>query len=420
MPIYQLTPEGKEYFQSGLPERNLIKFLSVKDKATMAELSKAKNFSVAIQWAKRNGWIKVSGNFVELSEAGRAALAEKSAVENAIEILNAGDSPKEEDLKILLERKLAEEKRERMVFTEKEITKITPEVIRVRAWENVPFRKYDVSVPVQKIFPGRRHFVSQAVEYARKVWLEMGFKEMEGPLVQLSFWNFDALFTAQDHPVRELHDTFFVQPEKGRLPEKKLVEEVKRAHEAGIEESQGWGGEWNLEIAKKFCLRTHTTCLSAKTLASLKKEDLPAKYFAVGRCFRNETVDWKHGFEFNQSEGIVVDENANFKNLLGYLKQFYSKMGFPNPRFRPAYFPYTEMSVGIEVFHPIHKKWVELGGAGIFRPEVVVPLLGKDIPVLAWGPGFDRLVMDYYKIQYFRDMYANDLKVLRGVHQWMK
>jgi phenylalanyl-tRNA synthetase alpha chain len=68
----------------------------------------------------------------------------------------------------------------------------------------------------------------------------------------------------------------------------------------------------------------------------------------------------------------------------------------------------------------VHKKWIELGGAGIFRPEVVIPLLGKDIPVLAWGPGIDRIVMDYYKIKDLRMLYKNDIKQLREIKTWWK
>ena len=165
-------------------------------------------------------------------------------------------------------------------------------------------------------------------------------------------------------------------------------------------------------------LRTHTTVLSARTLASLK--ELPAKYFALGVNFRNEAIDWSHNVEFNQTEGIVVDEDANFRHLLGYLRTFFRKMGYPEARFRPAYFPYTEMSVEIDVYHPVHKKWVELGGAGMFRPEVVVPLLGKDIPVLAWGPGFDRTIMEYFRIHDIRQLYGNDVKQLREMPLWMR
>jgi len=247
----------------------------------------------------------------------------------------------------------------------------------------------------------------------------MGFKEMQGDLVQSSFWNFDALFTPQDHPVREMQDTFFID-HKAELPDKKLVRAVKECHEKGIKGSEGWGGEWDEEKAKKMVLRTHTTCLSAQTLSKLKEKDLPVKFFAVGTNFRNETIDWKHGFEFLQTEGIVVDPNVNFKNLLGYLKQFAEKMGYKKVRFRPAYFPYTEPSVEGDVWHEEKKQWIEVFAAGIFRPEVTVPLLGKEIPVLAWGPGFSRMIMNYYGIKDLRELNKNDLTKLRKMKFWVK
>jgi phenylalanyl-tRNA synthetase alpha chain len=238
-------------------------------------------------------------------------------------------------------------------------------------------------------------------------------------MIQQSFWNFDALFTAQDHPVREMQDTFFINKEI-ELPNKKIVEQVKKAHEKGLDGSKGWQYIWNPEKAKKLVLRTHTTCLSAQKLCELKEEDLPVKIFALGKNFRNETVDWSHGFEFYQTEGIVIDKNANLCNLLGYLKQFYKKMGFEKIRFRPAYFPYTEPSLEVDVWHPEKKIWLELGGAGIFRPEVSVALLGKKIPILAWGQGVDRIIMDYYKIKDLRELYKNDLNQLRKIKYWMK
>ena len=94
-------------------------------------------------------------------------------------------------------------------------------------------------------------------------------------------------------------------------------------------------------------------------------------------------------------------------------------MGFEKIRFSPAYFPYTEPSVEINVWHPEKKVWLEMGGAGIFRPEITIPLLGKEIPVLAWGQGFDRIIMDYYKIKDLRELYKNDLNKLRRVKFWV-
>jgi len=250
----------------------------------------------------------------------------------------------------------------------------------------------------------------------------MGFKEMKGSMVQTSFWNFDALFTAQYHPVREMQDTFFIkEPQFGKLPDPKLVQSVKAMHEHGGDiGSIGWQYKWSELETKKNVLRTHTTPLSAHTIANLKSSDLPGKFFSIGQAFRNETMDWSHLFELTQSEGIVIDENANLRHLLGYLKEFFKKMGYDKIRARPAYFPYTEPSVEIDVYHPIHKKWIELGGAGIFRPEVTVPLIGKDVPVLAWGLGPGRILMGYYGITDIRDLHKNDLKQLREIKYWLK
>ncbi len=304
----------------------------------------------------------------------------------------------------------------------KVLNRLSREMLRSGSWRKAEFRSYDVEINVPRRFPGKKHFVTQATEYARQIWIEMGFREMSGNFVQTSFWNFDALFTAQDHPVRELQDTFYLaEPEKGNLPPRKLLEAVRQAHEhGGTTGSSGWGGKWDAEEARRNVLRTHTTVLSAQTLAALRGKELPAKFFALGKNFRNEALDWSHLFEFNQTEGIVIDRKANFRHLLGYLKQFFSKMGFADARFRPAFFPYTEPSVEIDVWHPVHRKWVELGGAGMFRPEVVVPLLGEDVPVLAWGPGFDRLILDYYQLSDIRDLYRNDLVQLREMKCWLR
>jgi phenylalanyl-tRNA synthetase alpha chain len=294
-------------------------------------------------------------------------------------------------------------------------------MLKKGSWKGKIFRRYDIETKAPEIYGGKRHFVNQAADYARKIWLEMGFKEMTGTLIQTTFWNFDALFTAQDHPVREMQDTFYIKDMEAKLPDKKLVRAIRGTHEKGIKGSRGWQYNWEEDEAKKVVLRTHTTCLSAKELARLGKlKNKTGKFFAMGKCFRNETLDWSHGFEFNQSEGIVIDKNANFRHLLGYLQEFYKKMGFEKIRFTPAYFPYTEPSVEMSVYHTEKKIWLEIGGAGILRPEVVVPLLGEYIPVLAWGPGFDRIIMDYYKIKDLREMYKNDLSKLRDMKFWLK
>ena len=298
------------------------------------------------------------------------------------------------------------------------INRLTKAMLKDGSWKNKQFRAYDVEINVPKIHGGRKHFDTEAIEYIRQIWLDLGFKEMNGNYVQSAFWDLDALFVPQDHPAREMQDTFYLEG-KAKLPP--LFSKIKAVHENGADTgSTGWGGNFSKEESEKILLRTHTTVLSAQTLASLKKEDLPAKFFAVGKVFRNEALDWKHLFEFYHVEGIVIDPNANLKHLKGYLTQFYKKMGYSKVRMRPAHFPYTEPSLEVDVFHPIRKEWVELGGAGIFRPEVVKPLLGFDCPVLAWGQGMARIIAAYWKITDIRELYKNDLKQIKEAKMWLK
>ena len=133
--------------------------------------------------------------------------------------------------------------------------------------------------------------------------------------------------------------------------------------------------------------------------------------FSVGRVFRRETINYKHLPEFHQVEGIVAGEDMSFKNLLGILKEFYRKLGF-KVRFRPAYFPYTYLSIESEIYVPEKKSWMELGGSGMFRPEVLEPL-GIKTQVAAFGLGIERLAMMRYGIEDIRMLYQSDIGWLR-------
>lgn len=441
--IVELGINGIYYRKNSLPERKLLLFLENNNRIIIDEAKKKcklsdNEFNIALGVLKKKAIINIANGKLSIV-AAKEELSKKFFEEKLLEQLPAEKSklaPEElfalENLKA---RKEIIEIKGKTVpsFELTELGKkidihkakldliedVTPEIIK--EWKNdKKFRKYDLKSPVPKIYGGKKHFVNQAIEHARNIWTEMGFKEMTGPITNTSFWNFDALFTPQDHPVREMQDTFFINELKGKLPEKKLVESVKKAHESGVAGSKGWNYSWSEEEGKKVILRTHTTILSAHTLSNLKDSDIPGKFFAIGKCFRNETLDWSHGFEFNQTEGIVIDKNANFRNLLGYLKEFFTKMGFTDVKFVPSYFPYTEPSVEIYGYLKEKGRWIEIGGAGIFRPEVVIPLLGKYIPVLAWGPGFDRVLMDYYKIKDLRELYSNDIRQLREKKAWIK
>lgn len=450
--VVSLDRNGKEYLDKGLPEMRFLKALKEKAQDLGTIRQKAgidkEEVNICLGLLKKKAAINIDkgGKALQISitPQGKKLLQKPTLEEKFLESLKkprelSSLGPEErfsfdnlrkrkgiikthtekriEALLTELGKKVARQK----IEARKVIDRLTHKMLETGSWKGKTFRRYDVEINVPSIYGGRRHFTNIARDYAKQIWMDMGFKEMSGGLVCTSFWNFDALFTAQDHPVRDLQDTFFIKsPKNGKLPEKKLTSTVKKAHESGIPGSIGWRYSWKPEEAKKNVLRTHTTVLSAKTISNLREGDLPAKYFALGRCFRNETMDWSHLFELNQTEGIVIDPDANFRHLLGYLKQFFSQMGFPDARFRPAYFPYTEPSVEIDVFHPVHKEWVELGGAGIFRPEVVVPLLGKYVPILAWGPGFDRIILEYFGINDIRELYKNDIKQLREIKNWLK
>ncbi|MCK4298033.1 MAG: phenylalanine--tRNA ligase subunit alpha, partial [Planctomycetes bacterium] len=116
--------------------------------------------------------------------------------------------------------------------------------------------------------------------------------------------------------------------------------------------------------------------------------------------------------EFYQAEGIVMDPGLTLRDMLGYLKQVLVKMGIPKVRFRPGYFPYTEPSVEADGYFPEKREWIELLGAGMFRPELLRPL-GIKHPVLAWGIGFGRLAMIRLGIEDMRDLNCNDLEWLK-------
>lgn len=445
----ELDENGKSYLKKGLPEK---RFLSALDDRVMSldEIRKSANLeneelNVALGLLRGKAAIEFKDKKVSLTSQGKSMVKKETLEEqflNKISGQHIGINEMRDEERFAYD---ALKKRKGIVqaVSVKEVTAeltelgikvaksgskfkdtidtLTPAILRSGKWKTASFRRYDLKINVPAISGGRRHFAREAADYVRRIWIEMGFKEMKGNIIQTSFWNFDALFTAQNHPVRELQDTFYIKdPAKGKLPDAKLVAKVKEAHETGTKGSTGWQYKWNPENAKMNVMRTHTTCLSARVISQLKKEDLPVKFFSVGKNFRNEALDWHHLFEFIQVEGIVVDEKANLRNLVAYLREFFKKMGYLDVRIRPGYFPYTEPSCEVDVLHPIKKQWIELGGAGIFRPEMIEPLFGKDVTVLAWGLGLERTMMEYYSLNDIRDIYKNDLKQLREVKSFIK
>lgn len=279
-------------------------------------------------------------------------------------------------------------------------------------WRGVTFRPYDVTADTAPAYPAKPHPLRRILEETRAAFHFMGFEEVRGPYVESAFWDFDALFQPQDHPAREMQDTFYLnRPDRFDLPETDFVNKVRAVHENGGETgSLGWGYRWSEKEASRTVLRTHTT---AATITALRENpNPPRKVFLVGRVFRREKTDYKHLPEFHQVDGIIVDKKASLSSLLGTLARFYKLMGFESVKFRPAFFPYTEPSVEVFVRMPGRETdWFELGGSGVFRPEVTRPC-GCDVPVLAWGLGLERLAMARYGLTDIRKLYMSDFRWL--------
>ena len=290
------------------------------------------------------------------------------------------------------------------------IAEITPELLQGNSWKNAEFKPYDVSLESSTPLTGKPHPMQSLIERIRSIFLEMGFTEIDGDYVQTAGWNMDALFIPQDHPAREMQDTFYLSNPESISIDDEILSQWKSIHEHGGDTgSIGWGGEFSKDIAERGLLRTHTTVNTVKYIS--ENPNKPCRVFGIGRVFRNESIDRTHLPEFHQIEGIIMEPGANLPMLVTTLKTFYEKMGYPEVRVRPAYFPYTEPSLEIEV--KWRGQWLELGGAGIFRPEVTEPL-GCSSPVLAWGMGLERLAMLVLGLDDIRQLYISDLEWLKS------
>ena len=300
-----------------------------------------------------------------------------------------------------------------------EVSQLTPDLLKEGAWRTKRFRKYTISLRAPRIAAGKRHPYREFLDHVQRMLISMGFKEMRGELVESEFWNMDALFMPQFHPARDIHDVYFVrQPTHAKEIEPVYLERVKQAHEnGGATRSTGWGYQFDEERAKRLVLRSQGTAVSAHQLARMgdpsgKRGDTVGKYFSMARCFRYDQVDATHATDFFQVEGIVLGEDINFRSLLGLLNLFAREVAQAKEvKFVPAYFPFTEPSVELHVRHP-KLGWMELGGAGLFRPEVTIPL-GVHVPVIAWGLGLDRMAMVALGIHDIRDLFSADLEFIR-------
>lgn len=439
--ILRLNAEGRLHVRKGLPERRLINALeSLGGKAPcQSAFEKAgleKQFiPIALGWAQRKKWTKLDSKAETLQAIKKPVLGDD---ERLLQLLGEKERAAVEELdpelreavQVLKGRKLldVEEKTKRVIELTPagrealkkgakrapEVTQLTQELIVSGKWKRVKLQEYNIEAPVAKTWPGKKHPYLQFLEEVREKLVTLGFKEMIGTATETSFFNFEALYTPQDHPAREASGIYFVKsPKEGRIDvSNRVLANVRKTHENGWKTgSTGWKYRYSLKEAKRLILRGHGTCLSARTLLS-KDLHIPSRYFSIVRCYRPEIVDKTHLTEFNQVEGIVVDEDLTLRDLLGVLGKFATEIaGADKVKFRPDYFPFTEPSVELAAYRKGYG-WIEFGGSGIFRPEVTMPLGIKE-PVIAWGLGIDRLFMMRARIEEIRYIFTQDLDWIR-------
>ena len=401
-----LGKNGLDALKNGLPERRLVTLVQDGPK-TFDEIRNSLHgldFNAAIAHAKKNGWINIektdTGSKISLQQEPTENSDEKTISLIGERSISSKEIASTESLKSLMERP-------DFIVEHEEKTKT---VSLSETGKNIDLEKLDsdaidVEADVPHVHAARIHPLNDTINEIRDTFVHLGFTEITGNLSQSSFWNFDALFTPQDHPARELQDTFYLKDLNAKqLATRTQIKNVSNAHK------KGWRYYWDVQAAKKMVLRTHTTCVTIKHLADKKPDE--ARIFSLGRVFRNEKVSYKHLVEFNQVEGVVVGKHITLRDLMGIQKEFYRKIGLTKVKFWPTFFPYTEPSLQSMVYNEKLGKWIELFGMGIFRPEVTKPL-GITKPVLAWGGGIERIAMLKFGLDDVREFYNNNLSWLR-------
>jgi phenylalanyl-tRNA synthetase alpha chain len=294
---------------------------------------------------------------------------------------------------------------------------LTSEMLADGSWKETKFKPYNFDAVGVKPATGTEHTLLKVRTEFRRVLFAMGFEEMPtSRFVESCFWNFDALFQPQSHPARDAHDTFFVsKPLRSLSLPEEYVELVKTMHESGGHGSRGYGYVWDRAEADKLILRTHTTAVSSRMLYKLAHQPggfKPQRYFSIDRVFRNETLDATHLAEFHQVEGVVADYGLGLADLIGTIRDFFSRIGITELKFKPAYNPYTEPSMEVFGYHPDLKRWTEIGNSGIFRPEMLAPMgLPPDVRVIAWGLSLERPTMIKYRYSNIRDLFGHKVQV---------
>ena len=246
--------------------------------------------------------------------------------------------------------------------------------------------KVDVTLPERTFYKGKIHPVSQVIDEISSIFSEIGFSVEEGPDVENEYNNFTALNTPDNHPARDMHDTFY------------------------------------LDEDKKFLLRTHTSPVQVRTMIKGKP---PFKIIAPGRTYRSDS-DQTHAPMFHQVEGLHIDKDINMGHLKGclnyFIKEFFEVKKI-KMRFRPSHFPFTEPSAEVDIGYELKdgkivigegNKWLEILGCGMVHPNVLknVKIDPKKFQGYAFGIGIDRLAMLKYGINDLRAFFETDYRWL--------
>ncbi|MFC6827221.1 phenylalanine--tRNA ligase subunit alpha [Halopelagius fulvigenes] len=437
---YELTEEGRDYVESGLPEvrlyRAAIEAGAGEDPVQMGRVIGSSGLDgpevdIALANFGRKGYGEIESG--ELSADPDADAAEDPEA-LALAALAQGDAVSDEDvLDQLVSRNLVNRREEtvRSVLLSEEgvtllmegvevaetVDRLTPEMLTSGEWEDVEFTEYNVEADAPEVRGGKTHILRQTADRVKDVLTGMGFKEMEGPHADADFWINDCLFMPQDHPARTHWDRFALDvPPIRDLPED-LVDRVEDAHRNGVgPDGDGYHSPWSEDFARAVALRGHTTSLSMRYLSGHEVGELepPQRYFSVEKVYRNDTLDPTHLLEFYQIEGWVMAEDLSVRDLMGTFEEFYSQFGITDLQFKPHYNPYTEPSFELFGRHPETDELIEIGNSGMFREEVLEPL-GVDCDVMAWGLALERLLMLMYGFDDIRDVHGtmSDLELLR-------
>jgi phenylalanyl-tRNA synthetase alpha chain len=465
--FYELTDLGRQWKESGSPEERIIELIRIKQGLTLPEIAEnlkldSKDAGSAFGALSKLGVLAMGGEkkvVLALPEdqlvngrpaKGEAAerlaairgLLEKAAAPEGGLLCETGLSAAEKTAiaGIAKKRGAADAPfrlvdRETVIFTftdewdavsaslkaagitGDEAGALTQEMLETGSWKGKTFRSYNVKVPPTRLVTGRTNPYAKFLEDVKDKLVSLGFEEFDGPLVETEFWNSDALFMPQFHSARDIHDVYRITgpsdpngPAHAKAIEEPWLSNVAEAHENGGKTgSRGWSYNFDREFTRRLILRSQGTVLSAKTLPHA---NIPGKYFGIVRCFRYDRVDATHLSDFYQTEGIVLGEDVNLKTLLGMLDMFAREVaGAKEVKYVPGYFPFTEPSVEVHIRHPV-LGWFELGGSGIFRPEVTASL-GVDVPVAAWGIGIDRMALMALGLNDLRELFSYDIENVR-------